>query len=281
MKRPKNMWETKEGRELPEDLAVQACLLEYGEKVGSSELTDIGDFEATSAANSPKSGAGTSSTLSAFERKFAKMEAQEESKRQEAMEAAMQQQQQMLQQMSAAGDKAMNKGAVGSIVMQEGDIISNATAKYVIACSSCWACSSILFRPSACPHCRLTGQFMLLLSRYNAEVAETRRLMEEREPLTRRGRAAAFKRRQAGILRQLKAAKLKLKVASARRAKVKERYDKVKTMFDEAKVSHVTRLFSIRGICGVGRSERSDSCLTRWIFSSSFLGLQRAYCAGD
>jgi len=196
MKRPKNMWESKDGTELSEDLAVQACLLEYGEQVGSSEFTDIGDFEVQDASASPTAG---SSTLSAFERKFAKMEAQEESKRQEAMEAAMQQQQQMLQQMSAAGDKAMNRGAVGNIVMQEGDLISNATAKY------------------------------------NAEVAETRRLMEEREPLTRRGRAAAFKRRQAGILRQLKAAKLKLKVASARRAKVKERYDKVKALFDDAK----------------------------------------------
>jgi hypothetical protein len=204
MKRPKNMWEAKDGSELEEDLAVQACLLEFGEQVGSSEFTDIGDFEAQdaagSAAGSPTAGAGgTSSTLSAFERKFAKLEAQEESKRQEAMEAAIAQQQQMLEQMSAAGERAMNRGAVGSIVMQEGDLISDATA------------------------------------RYNAEVAETRRLMEEREPLTRRGRAAAFTRRQAGIQRQIKAAALKLKVADTRRGKVKERFDKIKALFDEAK----------------------------------------------
>ena len=123
--------------------------------------------------------------------------------------------------------------------MQEGDLINSATAEY------------------------------------NASVAETKRLMEEREPLTKRGRAAAFKRRQAGILRQLKAAKLKAKVAKARKDKVKvffffvwphrccphvvlstehafltrkvdhvvftccglsqERFDKVKAMFDEAK----------------------------------------------
>lgn len=137
MKRPKNMWESKDGQELPEDLAVQACLLEYGEKVGSSEFTDIGDFETASAPNSPQASAG-SSTLSAFERKFAKLEAAEESKRQEAMEAAMVQQKQMLKQMSVAGDKAMNKGAVGSIVMQE---VRDALARSTLTARVYGACS--------------------------------------------------------------------------------------------------------------------------------------------
>ena len=147
-----------------------------------------------------------------FERKFAKLTAKDEKDRKAQIDLQMQQEEILIQvnvpflyfwifrifkrfecdflaqQMSVATDskKGVRTGDVGRIVAQQKSEISTAAAKY------------------------------------NAEVAETRwderqrppaglplicrarrRLMEEREPRTRRGRAAAFKRRKAGVLRQI------------------------------------------------------------------------------
>lgn len=211
LRRPKSVWR----QQMDEVAQVQMCLLEYGRKAGASDYADFDDDEdgaedigeldedalvedgSAIQARSPRRG---STSTSMFDRKFAKLTAKDEKDRKAQIDLQMQQEEILIQQMSVATDskKGVRTGDVGRIVAQQKSEISTAAAKY------------------------------------NAEVAETRRLMEEREPRTRRGRAAAFKRRKAGVLRQIQQIELQYQLVNARSMKLKGRYDTLKKQLDEA-----------------------------------------------
>lgn len=172
LRRPMDMWEgTMKERQM-----IQTCLLEFGERTGmalsqlGAEEDDESDGADTKRSKRKKKKKGQAGFDRATQRRFADLQKAEKKRMEEEGRMQAENEEKLLQILAGTTDEAESsvRGKdVGRLVSNQGEALKAASEKYT------------------------------------ADAEATRKLIESREPHTRRGKAAAFKRRKAALERQI------------------------------------------------------------------------------